>query len=365
MIPLLRKPVMEFLIEHLAAHGVRDIVVNTSHLAPVIEQYFRDGDRHGVQIAYSFEGSLERNGGLHGAAIGSAGGMRRIQDFSGFFDETFVVLCGDALVDVDLSRVLEFHKSRNAIATIVLRDVPRDQVSRYGVVQTDSTGHITRFQEKPKVEEAVSTSINSGIYLFEPEVFDYVPAGMEFDIGGQLLPALAALDGALYGIAVPFTWVDIGSIPDYWEATQLLLSGAVEGFTMPGREVRPGIHAGINLRVNWDRVDITGPVFIGSSTSVGDGAIVHGPSVVGAGCVIEPGAVVDRCVLSDYTRVSSAAVLENKLVFGNHCIDPSGQYLDIAESQIGWLVEDARLKVKLSDVELQLIAEVQSLVARQ
>ncbi|HEU4413222.1 MAG TPA: nucleotidyltransferase family protein, partial [Candidatus Angelobacter sp.] len=154
MIPLIRKPVMEFLIDHLRAHGVSEIMVNTSHLAPVIENYFRDGDRHGVRMAYSFEGTLVK-GELEGVAVGSAGGMRRIHDFSGFFDETFVVLCGDALVDVDLDAVLKFHRARKSIATLVLREVPEEDVSKYGVVKTDPLGRITQFQEKPRREDAV------------------------------------------------------------------------------------------------------------------------------------------------------------------------------------------------------------------
>jgi mannose-1-phosphate guanylyltransferase len=349
MIPLIRKPVMEFLIEHLKTYGVLQIVVNTSHLAPMIEEYFRDGDRFGVAMAYSFEGQLVE-GQLEGMAVGSAGGMKRIQDFSGFFDETFVVLCGDALVDVDFSEALRFHRSRNAIATLILRDVPLDDVPKYGVVQTDSSGRITQFQEKPTREAAVSTMINSGIYLFEPEIFNYIPAGVDFDIGGQLLPQLVLAGQNIFGVALPFTWIDIGSVPDYWEATRLLLRQEVAGFRMPGREVRPGIHCGINVQIPWDRVRIEGPVYIGSSTSVGDGATIIGPTVIGSGCVIQSGATLRECILADYTRVTSAAVLEQKLIFGNKCIDPSGASLDIAANQIDWLVDDARHKEQLIEI---------------
>jgi mannose-1-phosphate guanylyltransferase len=362
MIPLVRKPVMEFLVEHLRGHGVKELVVNTSHLAPMIEHYFRDGERFGVQMAYSFEGNLV-GGQVEGKAIGSAGGMKKIQDFSGFFDETFVVLCGDALVDVDFAEVLRFHRSRKSIATLVLRDVPAEDVSKYGVVLTDSTGRITRFQEKPNREDAVSTTINTGIYLFEPEIFRYIPSGVEFDIGGQLLPELVRAGQNIFGLALPFTWVDIGSVPDYWEATQLLLRGKVTGFTMPGRELRPGVHCGINVQIDWDRVNIVGPVYIGSSTSIGNGATIIGPSVIGSGCVVQPGATVKECILADYTRVTSAACLEQKLIFGNKCIDPSGSSLDIAEAQIGWLVEDARKTEDLSETEMQLVDEVRALTA--
>ena len=360
MIPLVRKPVMEFLVEHLKAHDIKQIMVNTSHLAPVIEEYFRDGDRFGVQMAYSFEGDLI-GGQIEGKAIGSAGGMKKIQDFSGFFDETFVVLCGDALVDIDFAQVLRFHRERKSIATLVLRDVPPEEVSKYGVVQTDASGRIVRFQEKPTRDQAVSSTINTGIYVFEPEIFQYIPSGVEFDIGGQLLPELVRNGQSIFGITLPFAWLDIGSVPDYWEATGLLLRGKVAGFTMPGNEVRPGVHCGINVQIAWDRVRIEGPVYIGSSTSVGDGATIIGPTVIGSGCVIQPGATLRECILADYTRISSVAVLEQKLIFGSKCIDPSGKYLDIEESQIRWLVDDARNKEDLSESELLLFEEVKNL----
>ena len=360
MIPLVRKPVMEFLVEHLKANGITEIMVNTSHLAPVIEEYFRDGDRFGVQMAYSFEGDLV-DGKIEGKAIGSAGGMKKIQDFSGFFDETFVVLCGDALIDVDFAEVLRFHRERNSIATLVLRDVPPEDVSKYGVVETDASGRIVQFQEKPSREEAVSSTINTGIYIFEPEVLEYIPSGVEFDIGSQLLPELVRSGQSIYGITQPFAWLDIGSVPDYWEATSLLLRGSVAGFTMPGEQIRPGVHCGINVQISWDKVHIEGPVYIGSSTSVGDGATIIGPTVIGSGCVIQPGATVRECILADYTRISSVAVLEQKLIFGSKCIEPSGKYLDIEESQIRWLMDDARNKEDLSEDEQLLLEEVKAL----
>jgi len=360
MIPLVRKPVMEFLVEHLKANGITEIMVNTSHLAPVIEEYFRDGDRFGVQMAYSFEGDLV-DGKIEGKAIGSAGGMKKIQDFSGFFDETFVVLCGDALIDVDFAEVLRFHRERNSIATLVLRDVPPEDVSKYGVVETDASGRIVQFQEKPSREEAVSSTINTGIYIFEPEVLEYIPSGVEFDIGSQLLPELVRSGQSIYGITRPFAWLDIGSVPDYWEATSLLLRGSVAGFTMPGEQIRPGVHCGINVQISWDKVHIEGPVYIGSSTSVGDGATIIGPTVIGSGCVIQPGATVRECILADYTRISSVAVLEQKLIFGSKCIEPSGKYLDIEESQIRWLMDDARNKEDLSEDEQLLLEEVKTL----
>ena len=189
MIPLVRKPVMEFLVEHLKAHGINQIMVNTSHLAPVIEEYFRDGDRFGVQMAYSFEGDLI-GGQIEGKAIGSAGGMKKIQDFSGFFDETFVVLCGDALVDVDFAEVLRFHRERKSIATLVLRDVPPEEVSKYGVVQTDASGRIFVSRKSPPASRRFPQPSTPAFTFLNLKSSRYIPSGVEFDIGGQLLPEL-------------------------------------------------------------------------------------------------------------------------------------------------------------------------------
>lgn len=349
MIPLVRKPVMESIIEHLKAHGFDQIFINTSYLSGAIENYFRDGERFGVQIAYSYEGELE-DGQFVDRPIGSAGGMRKIQDFCGFFDGTFAVLCGDALIDVDLSAVLDFHRQRGAIATIVTKTVPLDEVSKYGVVVTDTDGRVQRFQEKPAPAHAASTNANTGIYIFEPTVFDYIPQGQEYDIGSQLFPALIAENAPVYALALPFQWVDIGSVTDFWHATRLALMGQVRGYRLPGVEVRPGVRTGLGLRVNWDRVHVSGPVYIGAATSIGDGVVIEGPTVIGANCVIEPGAQVHQSIISDYTRVASVASLNERIVFAGKLIDPDGAVIDIEDADIGWLLDDARKGVVMDPV---------------
>ncbi len=347
MIPLVRKPVLESIIEHLSKHGVKEIVINTSHLATEIEGYFRDGESLGVDIAYSFEGVI-RDGVIHGEALGSAGGMKRVQDFSGFFDETFIVLCGDALIDLDISQVLEFHRRRGSIATIVLKEVSRADVHKYGVLETDTLGRIKQFQEKPSAEEAVSNLVNTGIYIFEPEIFKYIPSATEYDIGGELFPELVKAGLPFFGMSLPFQWLDIGSTADYWKANRAVLTGNVQGYTLPGREVLPGVRVGVNVNIDLDAVTIEGPVYIGSGTSIGEGAIIVGPTVIGANCVVEPGAVVWECLIDDYTRVSRVARLTDKIVHGGYCIDPEGGFIDIAKTDIGWLVQDARQDFNLS-----------------
>jgi mannose-1-phosphate guanylyltransferase len=342
LIPILQKPVMEFLVELLRQHGFDQIMVNVSHLANEIESYFRDGQRFGVQIGYSFEGRIEENGDLIGEAVGSAGGMRRIQDFSPFFDDTFVVLCGDALIDLDLTAAVKWHKEKGAIATIVMKSVPRDEVSSYGVVVTDEEGRIKAFQEKPAVEEALSTNINTGIYIFEPEILDYIPSGEEYDIGGQLFPKLVEMGAPFYGIPMDFQWVDIGKVPDYWRAIRSVLLGEVKNVAIPGQKVAPGIYTGLNVAVNWDKVDITGPVYIGAMTRIEDGAKIVGPTYIGPNCWVCSGAKVENSVIFEYSRLGEGVRLVDKLVFGRYCVDKTGATIDVQAAALDWLITDAR-----------------------
>jgi mannose-1-phosphate guanylyltransferase len=358
MIPILQKPVMEFLLELLRQHGFDQIMVNVSHLAEEIENYFRDGQRFGVQIAYSFEGKID-DGKLVGEAIGSAGGMKRIQDFSPFFDDTFVVLCGDALIDLDLTAAVKWHKSKGSIATIISKSVPLEEVSSYGVVVTDEDGRVKAFQEKPSVEEALSTNINTGIYIFEPEVFKYIPSGVEYDIGSQLFPKLVEIGAPFYAIPMDFEWVDIGKVPDYWRAIRGVLLGEIKNVQIPGHEVAPGIYTGLNVAVNWDKVDITGPVYIGGMTRIEDGAKIVGPAMIGPNCWICSGATVDNSVIFEWSRLGPGVRLVDKLVFGRYCVDKTGAAIDVQAAALDWLITDARQIPPLhTPLERQAIEEL-------
>jgi mannose-1-phosphate guanylyltransferase len=358
MIPILQKPVMEFLLELLRKHGFDQIMVNVSHLAEEIESYFRDGQRFGVQIAYSFEGRIV-DGQLVGEAIGSAGGMRRIQDFSPFFDDTFVVLCGDALIDLDLTEAVKWHRSKGSIATIITKSVPKEEVSSYGVVVTDENNRVQAFQEKPSTAEALSTNINTGIYIFEPEVLDYIPSGVEYDIGSQLFPQLVENNAPFYAIPMDFEWVDIGKVPDYWRAIQGVLLGEIKNVEIPGHQVAPGIYTGLNVAVNWDKVDITGPVYIGGMTRIEDGAKIIGPAMIGPNCWICSGATVENSVIFEWSRLGPGARLVDKLVFGRYCVDKTGAAIDVQAAALDWLITDARqTPPSHTPVERQAIAEL-------
>ena len=320
MIPILGKPVMEYLIAHLSSSGVEDIMVNVAHKHWKIENYFGNGSRWGVNIGYSYEGVYEY-GEITPRSMGSAGGMRKIQDFGGFFDTTTIVICGDALIDLDIQAAVLEHRKKKALASVITLEVPRSEVSNYGVVETDADGRIVAFQEKPKMEEARSNFASTGIYIFEPEVIDLIPPGKVFDIGSQLFPMLAEKGLPFFAQKSAFNWIDIGHVADYWTVLQRVLRGEVAQMQMPGREIKPGIWVGINTRIDWDHVKIDGPVYIDSGVCIEAGAEIKGPAWITRGSHICKNAKVIRSILLEYTRISSDMTFEDTIVSPNYCVE--------------------------------------------
>lgn len=324
MIPILGKPVMEYIIEHLARYGIREIMINVAYNHWKIENYFGDGHRWGVEIGYSYEG-VRQQGEIVPKPLGSAGGMKHIQEFSGFFDETTLVLCGDAIIDLDIKAALFEHKTKKALASVVTLEVPAEEVKNYGIVVANDRGQVTSFQEKPKPEEALSRYASTGIYLFEPQVLDLVPTGKEFDIGSQLFPLMAQQGLPFYAQHRHFNWIDIGRVSDYLAVCLRVLRGEVAQMDMPGTEVRPGVWVGLNTRIDWDTVKITGPVYIGSGSCIESNATIEGPAWLGHGCRLRAGSRLRHSVLFDYTRLNENAVFDNLIASPQYCVDKDGE----------------------------------------
>ena len=337
MVPILGKPVMEYLIEHLARHGVTEIMVNVAYHHKKIEEYFGDGRRWGVNIGYSFEGAYEY-GDILPRPKGSAGGMKAIQDFSGFFDETTLVICGDSIVDLDIGAALFEHHSKGALASVVALEVAEDQVQNYGIVVADGEGRVLSFQEKPSPAEAKSNLASSGIYIFEPAVLDLVPSNVIFDIGSQLFPLMAERGLPFYVQNRFFNWIDIGRVTDYWSVLQRVLRGEVAEMSMPGREVRPGIWVGPNTAISWDSSQIVGPVYIGSSVRIEPGSTLIGPAWIGHGSHLRPGARVIRSVLFEYTRIGEGMEFSEMVMSPRYCVDRAGKttYVGDDRCQLRW-----------------------------
>jgi len=234
------------------------------------------------------------------------------------------VLCGDVIIDLDIGAALHEHQAKKALASVVTLEVPLEEVKNYGVVISDKSGRITEFQEKPAPEKAKSRMASTGIYIFEPQVLDLIPSGQVFDIGGQLFPLLAEKGLPFYAQSRWFNWIDIGRVTDYWAVTQRVLRGEVAQMDMPGREVRPGVWVGLNTSIDFEKVDITGPVYIGSSSEVEPGVTIVGPAWLGSGCVLREGSKLIRSILFDYTRLSQGETLEDMIVSPHYCVDRHG-----------------------------------------
>jgi mannose-1-phosphate guanylyltransferase len=324
MVPILGKPVLEYIIEHLARHGITDIMINVAFKHWKIENYFGDGHRWGVNIGYSYEGVMQ-HGEVTPKPLGSAGGMKKIQQFSGFFDQTTVVLCGDAIIDLDITAAIEQHRASQALASVVTLEVPLEQVPNYGVVVSNEQGRVTSFQEKPSQQAARSRDASTGIYIFEPEIIDLVPPGVEYDIGGELFPLLVERQLPFFAQRHQFSWIDIGRVTDYWAVQQQVLKGEVAQMHMPGREVRPGVWVGLNVRIDWDTVEIQGPVYIGSGTEVEPGVSIEGPTWIGHGCKLRTRSEVKRSVLFEYTRLSAGECFHEVIASPAYCVGRDGR----------------------------------------
>ncbi len=341
MVPILGKPVMEYLVEHLARYGVRDIMVNVAFNHWKIENYFGDGRRWGVNLGYSYEGARE-HGELVPKAVGSAGALRKIQDFGGFFDDTTIVMCGDAIVDLDIGAALHEHRSKQALASVVTLDVPREEVKNYGVVVTDDEGQVRSFQEKPRPEDALSTLASTGIYVIEPQVIERIPAGTMYDIGSDLFPRLVAEEVPFFAQKRFFNWIDIGRLADYWEVSQRVLRGEVAQMDMPGTELRPGIWVGLNTSIAWDSVQIAGPVYVGSGVRIEPGVSIVGPSWIGHGSHVRSGAKVERCILQEYTRIGESQRFTEMIVSPQFCVTRDGTAHYLGEDHCPYRWGDAR-----------------------
>ena len=286
---------------------------------------------------YAYEGVREQ-GEIIPKPLGSAGGMRRIQDFSGFFDQTTLVLCGDAIIDLDIGAAIHEHKSKGAIASVVALNVPLADVQNYGIVVAADDGRIQSFQEKPAPSEAKSTLASTGIYIFEPEVLQWVPPNSVYDIGSQLFPQLVAQKLPFYAQKRFFNWIDIGRVSDYWTVLQRVLRGEVAQMNMPGREIKPGIWVGLNTSIPWDDVTIEGPVYIGSSVSIEAGATVIGPAWIGHGSHIRTDAKLVRSILFEYTLIAADMHFTDMIVSPTYCVDRDGEtlYRGDETAQLRW-----------------------------
>jgi NDP-sugar pyrophosphorylase family protein len=278
MAPIVNKPVMEHIVELLKRHGLKDVVCNLHYYPEAIKDHFGDGSRWGVNISYSYEENL----------MGTAGGVKNVEGF--FEGNTFIVLSGDALTDIDISQVIQFHKQKSGIATLVLTEV--EDPSQYGVVLLDDEKKITGFQEKPLVGEEKSNLANSGIYVFEPDIFSYIPEKKFYDFGKNVFPDLLERKIPYYGFKHSQYWNDVGGLEEYQRGNFDALEGKVK-LNIPGKQIREGVWVGKNCRIQ-EEVVIIPPVCIGNNCTIKKDAKLFGPIILGDNTIVDERAVLYR-----------------------------------------------------------------------
>ena len=291
MVPIVGKPCMEHILELLREHGLTDVVVTVAFLPQAIRGYFGEGDTLGMQIGYSVEES----------PLGTAGSVRLAAKQ---LDETFLVISGDALCDVDLGALIAFHKERGAAVTIGLKAV--DNPLEFGIVVTDEEGRIERFLEKPSWSQVFSDTINTGIYVLEPEVLTHVPTDRPYDFSKELFPYLLEMGRPLYGYVMDGYWQDVGDLDQYRQAN----FDALEQ----------------NVRLNIPGIRIRGNVWLGEGVEIGDLDQIEGPSYIGNYCRVAPGATVgphtvlsNTVTLRERTR-TTRSVIDASTHIGRSCL---------------------------------------------
>jgi mannose-1-phosphate guanylyltransferase/mannose-1-phosphate guanylyltransferase/phosphomannomutase len=285
MVPILGRPVMEHILRLMAQHGFDDVVANLHYFPDLIRDRFGDGSDYGVRLVYSYEPEL----------MGTAGGVRNVRDHFG--GETFLIISGDALTDVDLTALWNTHKEKGGIATLSLK--PVDDPSQLGVVIVNEDGRIQGFQEKPDAAEALSNLGNCGIYVFEPEIFDYFPEPEFVDWAMDVFPRLLEEDVSFYGHEVREYWNDVGSLEEYRQGNFDALEGKVHvdmAGSADGRDVPAD-------------TEIEGPVFIGAGCDIAAGVRLTGPVVIGEGSRIGENSALRDTIVWPRTEVEPGTVL--------------------------------------------------------
>lgn len=291
MVPVANLPAMAHIVNLLRYHGVTEAVANLHYKAEAIDSFFKVHKYKNFDIHFSYEQEL----------MGTAGGVKKVESFLN--TDTFIIISGDAITDIDLTEMVAYHKSKGSKMTIALKEV--DDTEKFGVVVCDENMMIKSFQEKPKKGTELSNLVNAGIYIMEPEVLEMIPSNTFYDFGSQLFPLLVKNNISFYGYRMEGYWCDIGSLSQYHQANRDALAHLVK------LDIKPSFYNSKNIKVSGD-------VLIGDDTIVEDNVIINGPCVIGNNCHIGEGSILTDVVIWHNVRVGKNAHLSTCVV-GNEC----------------------------------------------
>ncbi|MCA1710489.1 MAG: NTP transferase domain-containing protein [Actinobacteria bacterium] len=328
LLPVVNRPIMEHVLRLLKRHGFDETVVTVQFLASLVRTYFGDGDELDMHLSYATEEM----------PLGTAGSVKNAED--ALRDDSFVVISGDALTDIDLSALVAAHRERGALVTVCLKRVP--DPLEFGIVITDEESRIERFLEKPTWGQVFSDTVNTGIYVMEPEVFAHVAKGEQVDWSADVFPKLVEAGAPLFGYVADGYWEDVGTHDSYLRAQADVLNRQVQ-VDIDGFEVAPGVWIGDGAEVDAEAV-LKGPLCIGDYAKVEAGAELREFTVLGNNVVVKGGAFLDRavvhdnvfigpqvslrgCVVGKNSDVMRAARIEEGAVIGDECVVEEEAYI--------------------------------------
>ncbi len=301
MVPIVGKPCMEHILDLLRRHGMNEVVVTLAFMPQAIRTYFGDGTALEMDVDYSVEEQ----------PMGTAGSVRLARER---LDETFLVISGDALCDVDLTELVAAHREKGAAVTIGLKSV--DNPLEFGIVVIDEDGRVERFLEKPSWGQVFSDTINTGIYVLEPEVLRHVPGDRPYDFSKELFPLLLEMGRPIYGHVLDGYWQDIGNLEQFRQANFDALDGAVQ-LEIPGLRLRGNVWVSEEVDIN-EVAGVVGPGFIGANCRIADGASIGEHAVLSRGVIVREGARVTRSVIDAGTYLGRSSVVEGAII-GRGC----------------------------------------------
>jgi mannose-1-phosphate guanylyltransferase/phosphomannomutase len=328
LLPVVNQPIMEHVLRLLKRHGFCETVVTVQFLASLVRNYFGDGQEVGMSLQYATEDM----------PLGTAGSVKNAED--ALRDGPFLVISGDALTDIDLSEMVRFHRENGALVTVGLTRVPNPL--EFGIIIVDDDGRIQRFLEKPTWGQVFSDTVNTGIYVMEPEVLAEVPVGEMVDWSGDVFPRLLKQGAPLFGWIADGYWEDVGTHESYLKAQADVLSGRVQA-EIAGFEVSPGVWVADGAEVDPEAI-LTGPLCIGEYAKIEAGAQLREFTVIGNNVVVKEGAFLHRavvhnnvyvgqgatlrgCVIGKNTDVMASARVEEAAVVGDECLIEPEAYL--------------------------------------
>lgn len=325
LVPVLNTPVIEHILGLLQRHGFEEVIINVHYLHRMIEDRLGDGSRYGVRIHYSFEPEL----------LGTAGGVSNVRQH---FDSTFLVIGADDLTDLNVTRMVEFHRQRGPLATVGV--APVQSPAEVGVLELNESQEVVAYLEKPGLDELRGQWCNTGVYLFEPEIFDHIPLQGTYDFGKQLFPELVQRKLPFLGYPLQSFWMDIGSHENYRQAHWELLEGRT-GLCIPGEEIRPHIWVSADAQVS-PQAYLRPPLLIGSGARIEAGVELNGPVVIGPNVIVRQGARIKRSVLWDGCQVGASSSLDDCLIGSGSFVQSGQSYKGMVLASGARLVDDER-----------------------